>query len=349
MDLATILILFSSSSQWRRSKAIKNILIGRRTVSNLYWALQYGLLEDFGSLHGALPDNIDQAVTKLKQTELVKADSELQILLTEKGSDYQSKLLASLPELTLFAWSARYDVFRFSKRLNLAIQIVSEYSYSNNHYYPQTIGLLDSQLIKKWFIQNKADHLPVYLYSMLNHFLEKLSRDEFAEIFTQNLSGHHLSGQTDAQIGQTQGKSPTVISLTKLLLYTQLLTELLSKPNSKLQPLTQGLARPVISNSAAETFTMFCHYPGLTIAKIAQKRHIKLTTAYEHLLEAAIVLPQSDIPFQRLLNPKLEQKLSAIQPNDLGEWPFRVASEQVDKLDFFNFRLFQIKQLKQTD
>lgn len=42
MDLSTLYLIFGDANQDRRAKAIKNILDGRRTVSNLYWGLEYG-------------------------------------------------------------------------------------------------------------------------------------------------------------------------------------------------------------------------------------------------------------------------------------------------------------------
>lgn len=348
MDLATVLILFSSSTQWRRSKAVKNILIGRRTVSNLYWALQYQLLPDFGALHGALSNDVEQAVSRLKRQHLVTSDDELRLLLTKQGVAYQNKLRKQLPNLAALTTAAQFDIFRFADRLALATQVVSEYSYANNRYYPQEIGLFDTQLVKRWFLQNKDQALPQYLYTLFNRFLTMLKRDDFAVTFVQGLSGHQLTGETDLQIAKEQGTTPTVVSLTRLILMAQLFNQLHESRKSKMALLIQGLAKPVIAVSAQKTLTMFCRFPDLSLLEIARRRRIKLTTVQEHLLEAAIVLPEKQVPVQQLLASSVEEKLASAQPHDLANWSFQEAGQKIAGLDFFSFRLFQIQRLKRA-
>lgn len=346
MDLAQILLLFGTSTQWRRAKALKNILTGRRTVSNLYLALQYGLLPYFGALHGLLTGEVPQAVSDLNQAGLIETDSEWQIRLTKSGDQKRNALLRSLPSLSWLAEAADADVCRFEKRFNFAVQVVSEYSYANNRYYPQNIGVFDSQLIKKWFIQNKHRHLPNDLKALLTSFLTAVNQETFAEIFVQGLSGHQVSGQTDTQIAEKYDLSETIVSLIRLMLYAHLLHELTVTAETEVQPLIQGLSKPAIATSAQKTFALFCRFPELTLHEIAQKRQLKLTTVYEHLLEAAIVLPVDEVPFHRLLKPSKARQLTEAAFEKRGEWSFQTANQKIPDLTFFEYRLFQIKQLK---
>ncbi len=346
MDLQLIYLLFASTEQWRRPKAIKNILLGRRTVSNLYWGLQYGMSTYYGALHGFDLDDEAQAVQKLQAQNLIALNEADQIRLTARGQEKQHQILEQLPGLNALAWAARFDMNRFANRFNLAVQIVSEFSYGNNHYYPQTINMADSQFIKRWFISNKGSALIRSFHQLLFDFLTALNSDRSATIFIRNLVGHQIAGQTNAQLAKEYQTSADVIHLTLIILYAKLSSRLATSEVTALSSLLQGLRRPQMTVSAQKTCQLYNRFPDWSVSEIAKYRHIKQTTVSEHLLEAAIVLPVEQVPFSKLLSSATARRLSAIAPENIAEWAYKSALEAIPDLSFFEFRLFQIKQAR---
>ncbi|MFT8400010.1 MAG: hypothetical protein ABF679_02005 [Lentilactobacillus diolivorans] len=350
MNSADLFFIFCDDQQFRRAKAIKNILIGRRTVSNLYWALEYNLLDYVDSLHGINFDDIDHTLHRLQQQKLLLLDDQMRVKLTTSGMMKRQQILSKLLPLKYLKIASQYDVSRFLQRFVFATQIVSEYSYSNRKYYPQSISFFEDQLIKKWFIQNKGQQLPELFHQLLTDFLNWVNRDDLATILVESLSGHHFSGKTEEQISNQQQVSPLVIQICWRQLYSCLLLEIFKKKvNEPLTALTTNLRRPIISNSSRQTYDLFIHHPEESTAIIASKRRIKITTVYEHLIEAAIFLPISQFPFQRLINPQIVDKLEFNQPALLGEWSYRDAVNKIPQLQFFEFRLYQILRRKQVN
>ncbi|GHP12751.1 hypothetical protein YK48G_01760 [Lentilactobacillus fungorum] len=348
MELSTLYILFGDLTQTRRAKALKNILAGRRTVSNLYWALEYDLLPYFGALRDFKLGDEKNALDRLAHLGLIVLTDRFSFQLTNQGRDQQVNLLKLLPPIKKLTIAAQNDVVRFSSRFIFATQIVSEYSYSNKRYYPQTIGFFDDQLIKRWFIQNKQRQLPNYFQELLDRFLTQLHDDLLAEIFIQSLTGHHFSGETEDQLSAKMGVPPTIIQLQWLMLYADLLTRVQQIPTSPLKLLLVGLARSPMANSTNKTLIMYRN-TDYTPEQIASRRRIKLTTVYEHLLEAAIVLPVNQFPFSRLLAEPTKQALESHQPSIIGEWAFKEAKAAIPDLSFFEFRLFQVLDKKRKN
>lgn len=350
MDLGILMLIFGSDRQFRRVKAIKNTLRGRRTVSNLYWALEYGMLDFIDVLHGADFGEDQPVLAQLSANGLAQADDDFRIQLTAKGVEQQQAYLNQLLPLESLAVSSRYDVAKFMRRFSFTTQIVSEFSYGNNQYYPQSINYFEDQLLKRWFIDHKQDHLPEHFRQLLNSFFSDLHQDELADLFVQSLVGHDFSGLTAEQVAVKRHVPTTIIELQWLQLYGMLLEKVMRAGKTSLfAPLTAGLAKPIISNSAQTTFKMFVRQADRNPHAIATQRHIKLTTVYEHLLEAAILTPVAKFPYRTLISEDLMNQLVAHQPANVGEWSFQDASQVVNQLAFFQFRLFQIYRSKTTD
>lgn len=350
MELSILLLIFGSSEQFRRVKAIKNTLRGRRTVSNLYWALQYGMLDFVDSLHGVDFDSDEVALNQLQTHGLAKADDSFQFQLTEAGIAKKKQLLSELLPIKYLALGSQYDIAKFMRRFNFAVQIVSEYSYSNNKYYPQSINYFEDQLLKRWFVQTKHYDLPQQFHDLLDTFLSGLNSDDLAVVFAQSLVGHGYSGLTVDQIAAEHHLDPTIINIQLIQMYGALLEFVLKRPqDNSFVMLTAGLEKPVIAKSSKETFEMFVRQGNGNVNEIAKRRHIKLTTVYEHLLEAAILLPVNQFPYHDLIRSKMSKYLETIHTENVENWSFEAAQKEMPNLTFFEFRLFQIYRSKSAD
>lgn len=350
MDLRVLMLIFGSGQQFRRVKAIKNTLRGRRTVSNLYWALEYGLLDFVDVLHGTDFGEDQLVLTQLVSSGLARADDTFRIQLTAKGIDQQQRYLNQLLPLKYLAVSSRYDVAKFMRRFSFASQIVSEFSYGNNQYYPQSINYFEDQLLKRWFVMNKHQDLPRHFQQLLRDFLGDLQPADLADVFVQSLVGHNFSGLTAEQVAVKRRTSTTVVALQWLQLYGMLLEKLMQAGKTSLfSPLVSGLAKSTVSSSAQATFKLFLQQKNHNLQAIATQRKIKLTTVYEHLLEVAIMSKTAAFPYRALISDDLLNQLLAHQPQNVGEWTFQDASQVIGQLAFFQFRLFQIYRSKMSD
>ena len=82
---------------------------------------------------------------------------------------------------------------------------------------------------------------------------------------------------------------------------------------------------------------------------ISQRRRLKLGTIREHILEAAIFMPEA-LPLDRLLTPAQIDRLTAQYHGKPATWeflpPILEPQSPADKLqneqNFFEYRLFQI-------
>lgn len=318
-----LVLLFANSTEYRRPKVFANILNGKKTVSNLFWGLQYGLLPELGILHGQKVDVTETTINTLRDDGLVVSDETGSIKLTQAGATYQQRLNQLVPPLTGEVTQS-LNVSQFKNRLLLAGQVTSEYSYRNSKYYPLGISLFDSFVVKKWF-QTAKTQLPEALLTPLNSYLSGLET-KWADIFTRGLVGHQIGGQTYQQLGLELQVDPQIIELATLHLYANFANYLVSQSQRALLPLVADLLGVNWTSSAQQTFQLFINQP-VTVEQIAQQRRVKVSTVREHLLESAIWLPIDQFPYQQFL---VNQEQS-------------VANKEIA---FFNFRLNQIYRSK---
>ncbi len=348
MKTETLLILFASKSRFQRAKTIYNLLIGRRTVSNLFGALNYGLLDYFDCFHGFKLNSVEEASKKLSKVGLVDTNEKFEIRLTARGLQKQKEIKKFVGEIAAFKTASRFDLITFSHRLILAFQVVSEFSYSNQRYYPKSTSLFDETFIKAWFRNFKGQvDLPKIFSDFLKNFLAGLHNDKKAMIFVNSLYGHEFSGKTISQDAEDLKIKPAMVSLSLFQAYCRIFQAAFNSTDDCLVALTKGMTKPKISASSKATFELFQNQNMNSFQQLASVRRIKLTTVKEHLLEAAIVFPKHEFPYKRLLTKSLIQQLqAAFQTADPTTEKFSEVKRKIPSLDFFYFRLFQIQYLK---
>ncbi|MFT9450757.1 helix-turn-helix domain-containing protein [Liquorilactobacillus ghanensis] len=336
------LLYFFSAKQPRRPAVIRQILINKRTVSNLFWGLNYQLLSWLAVAPKLEAAYFDQQIELLLQTKALQQTT-AGLVLTAAGSQhwqlYQTSDLhywRQAPQLV-----QHYQVGAWQAMLALLIQVFSEMSYHNVHYY---VNVTDPQLqywLKRWLQHNSRQQLQAQFVRTLTEFLTT-QESPAANIFLNMYSGHQIAGRTLLQLQQQTGWTVAELNCLRTDLSLQLAEKLL-REGPAWQALI-GLFRKnsLLSASTAITYQAFLNqYP---LAKIAQKRQLKLSTIQEHLLEAAIFA--TDFPYLKILPTKIQQQLITLFRGQTipAEWNYQVAQQQ--EISFFYFRLFQIQQLK---
>ncbi|MCL0311675.1 hypothetical protein M2S00_00900 [Apilactobacillus sp. TMW 2.2459] len=333
------LILLFSYNQPRRPKLIENLLAGRKTVSTLFWGMRYRLLDYCGVFSKFKEFSIISKVHKLeKNGYLRRSKDNKHLLLTKLGLDRQKNLIDNyyLPKhLDVYQ---KYNVTKFSKRFLLAVQIVSEYSFHNKQYFPLQMNILEYNLIKNWFKNNKKTDFILKMHRLLYNFADSLDNQRAIQ-FATALTGHKRIALTNEQ----QKSQLNVTSLQLYFMQLDLFSELIifikaNQDYNFLYPLLSDLNIQLMGNASFDTFKLLIK--GNSINKIAHIKHIKTNTVKEHLLNAAIVLPKTAFPYSLFLNNETIKFFKHNLKGNIDEWSF-VTIKQTH-ISFFDFRLYQI-------
>lgn len=338
-----LLLLLLSSTQPRRIKLIQNLLNGKRTVSTLFWAMRYGILQYSAILKTYDLNSINGAIKKLIVDGLAEQVDEFQYQLTTKGQIKKDSVKESFYILQNTSYQYDYDVNEFKARILLAIQSVSEYSYQNKNYYPVKTDMKSSMIVKRWFIQNKVEivsRLEDYLTKYLSQVDEKK-----ANIIAQQMIGHDVYGMTNGQLADSMGVSNVEAFFMEYDGWVDFINYIINDDDQLLLPLINDVRTLKMNHHAIQTYKQFVS--GNTLDQIANNLSVKLSTVREHLLEMAIWLPESKFPYAKIVSAEDEKTLrQAFDNQPIDDWQFRQISESTD-INFFEFRIYQILRSKQ--
>lgn len=324
------------STDKRRYQVVYYTLVGKRTTSNLYAALDYDIIKWLQIYPNLSLTQFQAILNKMVEAGWLVCDDHF-AWLTPAG-DQQKQAIRP----TLF-WPKHYDgpqmgkLTAFQSRLLLALQITSEYAHHNQHYFPVTISLHERNQVVYWFKQHKQQtYFPQQVQTELRLLLQELTTEQ-ANLLANRLVGHQVTGSSQQQLVQLLGQSPLAIELQTLDGFAQLLTRLRQSPAQF--PILGGLVldKPSrLSQSTAQTWQAI--QSGQTVDQISQQRHIKRGTILEHLLEIAILVPQ--FPFVDYLTHQSELATLFAQDTAVS---FQTVQATVPAIDFFEYRLYQIK------
>lgn len=338
-----LLLLLLSSTQPRRIKLIQNLLNGKRTVSTLFWAMRYGILQYSAILKTYDLNSINGAIKKLILDGLVEPVNEFQYQLTTKGQIKKDSVKESFYILQNTSYQYDYDVSEFKARILLAIQSVSEYSYQNKNYYPVKTDMKSAMIVKRWFIQNKGEivsRLEDYLTTYLSQVDEKK-----ANIIAQQMIGHDVYGMTNGQLADSMGVSNVEAFFMEYDGWVDFINYIINDDDQLLLPLINDVRTLKMNHHAIQTYKQFVG--GNALDQIANNLNVKLSTVREHLLEMAIWLPESKFPYAKIVSFEDERTLcQAFDNQPIDDWQYRQISESTD-INFFEFRIYQILRSKQ--
>lgn len=330
----------------RRLRVIENVLVGKRSVSTLYWGMRYQRLDWLGYNRQVTRQEMDQATASLVKQQLITV-TDNQARLTQTGQAAQKTFLATRYQPQAFTTRLTVDVATFWQRLLLAVQVVSEASYQERHYYPLQMPWTVKRFIKRWYQRYRATNLSTEFQTTLKQFLAEQD-DQLAVIFSQSLSGHAQPGTTIMQLTRLTGRTAAELMQIRVdltCLFVQWLQQSTTETSPALVALLAELEQSPVSQSAQETLLAFNQ--GVQLTVISQKRRLKLSTVREHLLEAAIFLPVAAVDYQRALGGLIETLTDRFEGQALDDWQYDQVSDL--KLEFWQFRLFEILRSKATN
>ncbi|WP_444964664.1 helix-turn-helix domain-containing protein [Pediococcus pentosaceus] len=328
-------LAFFDLKQGRRPKAILNVLVGKMTVSALFWGLEYDILEYLNFWKTvdttSFLENVDRAV---EGGFLAKKD-EL-IYLTEAGQQKQFSCTTPTPFIKKVRLDEAIDL------LLLANQVISEFSFKNNRYIPVSDNLRINVILKNWFKQLKSrnhhttDIVQKYTQG-LDELLSQLQQHD-ADILLSYLPNHVDPGWTIDQLAQAFGISKFQMELKIRLIFSKIISDaVLTKTAPFVDLLNSTIKENVMPDSTYQTWQLIRQ--GKTVDEVARLKHVKTNTVKEHILMAAIL--DSNFPFDKFVRFNFE----------IGKHPtevdFRSIQSQIADITFFDFRLIQIRKIKE--
>lgn len=335
------ILRFFSYHQPRRIRVIEGLLTNRQTVSNLFWGQQYGLLQWLGANRQLQRAEYDATIKSLVEEQLLIVDDEHQARLTVKGVQQQEAGKQYQPHFLDWYWITNTN--QFGQRLLLGMQVVSEYAYHNAKYAPVTVEYGQMLAVKQWFRRTDRQHLAAAVYRDLDRLTTGLAdaNPKLAAFLVDGLVGHDLPAWTNDQLAEQLHLSTADM----LVLNHDLLLGVAAYCRHVPGPLHDLLAPLLnagpLSRSAGATLGFYRR--GATLEQIAARRHLKLSTVREHILEAAILCPDQ-LDWDQLLPAAQRAALAKRYPTeDVTAWRFQPAKPAAGDA-FFEYRLFQIFQ-----
>lgn len=329
---------FFSYHQPRRIRVIENTLRSQRTVATLFWAKQYDLLEWWGAGRFLTRHRYDHEINQLVSANLLTLDDQGQATLTPAGVSQLQAEAANQYEPSFYAWYWLANTHRVLQRLLLGVQVVSEYSYHQTKYIPLAIRYSEMMAVKQWFRQHYQQNIVKAVFDDLERFGSALvSEDQrLADDLFNLLIGHQQAGWTEEQARAAFNLSQINLQFMRHDEILAISAYVHSFPGPLQDLLLPLLNNSPLSRSAASTFDLYQR--GQTISQIASQRRLKENTIREHLLEAAILIPDQ-LNWEELLPYEKREKLAKSYQGNPSSWRFdaQIAS-------FFEYRLFQLFQ-----
>lgn len=335
-----LLTLFSK--QPRRIRVIENVVRNKRTQATLFWAMCYGILNWLNSDSTLTRKQFDRWLQNQVDEGLLTVDHSV-ARLTAEGIKVKEEVNSKYYQPLFAQWTWLTNPRQFAERFLLAIQAVSEFKYHNRHYVPLAIPQNEMNYVRNWLIQpHTAEVVPgeiINIATQLEQYDPRLT-----QLFVHQLVGHGQNGWTSQQAALQLNVAPEEYWLMWRDVWLATASFLKRTDDSQLSRLMKSLiARVPVSDSAWITIADF--QKGATIDKIAHQRHLKASTVREHLLEGAIIIPQS-VDLHRLITIDEIHKIKQKYGTDVQSWHFRPEHNKVT--EFFKFRLCQIQEIHQN-
>lgn len=340
-----LLSLFSDQ-QAKKETSIYYILLGKRTASMLYRAIDYALEPVFG-----FSPKLNRVVYQQRLDALIKAgfvrfaEETKEGLLTPTGKEVLNDYFSQHYQPTYLNWLTEgRTVLVFQKVVYFLAQILSEIRYNNKRYIPIEKNAAVQHWVKKWLSNQDLNFqdIGIQFGSEWKELLSQIEPDN-AAVIVHLMTGHDRIGFTKAQLAQKMEQDKTEVHM-RLLDSLSFIAQLITKKPEKTPLLTSiwsEIARKNnhgLSQSAQDTQRLLQqHY---SIEQICSIRRLKKSTISEHIIELAIVDPNLNIA-------AFIPKKSFLQLQHLfaenGALTYQEAAEKIPEMEFYWFRLMQIE------
>lgn len=330
----------------RRIRVIENLLKNRLSAATVFWTVTYGIEPAVGSARHLQRRDYEAWLNAQARAGNLVMDREQRARLTPAGQAVKARLLAAHYRPHFGDWGWRVNGERLAARLLLAVQVVSEFAHHHRNYLPLNIGGGEMALVKRWALRAGGQLVP-RVYRELTAALGALDAvdQRLAPALVSSLIGYETSGATGDQLGTRLGVSEAEAARLLADAWLGLAAQLAGGPGPLAALVAPLIAPTPLSRSATETLADF--RSGLMPEAISQRRHRKLSTIREHLLLAALLMPEA-ADYSRLISPAVMARFSRGLVGPPADWQFTPGPGDPAQ-EFFYFRLWQILRTVTTD
>lgn len=290
-----LLPLFSTKP--RRYQAIYYLLIGKRTVSNLSAGLTYQLLPYFHFYPKLSQTDYQAALKQLQKQHYLKLQSKEQTaVLTAAGQLVKTQLLQQQ------IWPQSFNYWRDGdwqeqwERLLLSVQVISHYQHQIKQYLPLATQPLVQQEIRRWFYRCGRPQSQQFVTELLMT-TQQLSSQQ-SSLLANSLRSQTFAGLTDFQLAEDLALTVPELRLSRIEALSQFLQIVQHLPQDSVLRQVFAAAPARLADATMRTYQLW--QSQYSWAQICQRSFQKPNTLLEHLLEAAILIPDFDFD-----NPKL--------------------------------------------
>lgn len=272
-------------------------------------------------------------------------------------------LLKEIPEISLVTNGRHavnylmhpYSFAQLRDVTRLWVEWISYHRYEETSYRPLIQNVWLQQLFKRWYKEEKENITPVWFSSVVDEFKvwsekqEESVKGHWVGLFNGAKSTAALENELVSLWGFTTVEDCEPLSRLVLMKW---MSDVFEEPENF--PIAYGWFSKMVewisheTSSVQETVRLF--EKGFKRTEIARLRKLKESTINDHLLK--YVLLKKEALYERVEETKAALAYKSLFEN--GQYPrYKEAKDQFEsegkKLDFFLFRYYQIKALKERE
>lgn len=272
-------------------------------------------------------------------------------------------LLKEIPEFSLVTTGSHsvnylmhpYSFMQLRDVTRLWVEWISYHRYEESKYRPLIQNVWLQQLFKRWYKEEKEAITPVWFSSVVDEFQEWANKQD------ESVEGHWVGLFNGAK--STAALEDELVSLWEFttvegceplsrLVLMKWVCDVFEEPENF--PITYGWFAKMFEWISHETVsvreTVRLFEKGLKRTEIARLRKLKESTINDHLLKH--VLLTKDAFYKRVEETKAAKVYQTLFED--GQYPkYKEGKDQFEaegkKMDFFLFRYYQIKALKERE
>lgn len=273
----------------RSISAVYYLLQGKQSIQTIQDAQLFGLTEYFGVYKNLTKRRFFVFVNKLVEQKLLQPSTNTNFYyITDKGKKRFAGSVNNLEYLSGFRFRQFDQTFFY--RLLLLIQVLTNSKKRNFTYIP-IIENIDIENWVKMYYQHVKEDIDNYLKRLHDELTSILKQLPFNQpsVFLDQITSYHIVGLTANQTAKKlQMNEEDIHLITTNVIHLMLAT--IIKQQQKypyLYSIGKDLFSQILLTQSADRTRKLLEQQ-YTIEEIAQIRHLKINTIYDHVVEIAL-------------------------------------------------------------
>lgn len=328
-----LLFIIQKISGQRSENAPFYLIRGKKSGQTIQDVTYFQLHAFFSILPQLSKEDYDVVIKELLYEKLIEL-KDSSIYITDKGV----KKIIPPKKVLLNGWQYRGKEHVFWKRVDLAIQTLSQLQANDPKFVPNQKEIATQQFVKEFLVQHNFRQFNLG-NQLKKELLQLLDQSYLADIhrilFVYRLSGSDTTGLTWDQLARNY----LVTELNAKILFLECLHTVLNNISKETCPLLYYLAKDIrietpLTESAFRTNSLF--EKGYTIEQIANIRKLKINTIEDHVIE--IVSANQDFPISTFVSNEQVEEILQLS-SELKTKKLTVIKNSLPELSYFQVRL----------